>query len=205
MPDDEPTLAMLVLLLLHVPPPAAVSVVEKPAQTVAAPVNAGRGLTVSTRMVLHPVDSVYVMLAVPALTPNTCPEVETTVATEVAPELQVPPPASLSVVDDPIHTPVAPEIVAGKGFTVSTVDVRQPVDVSLYVMIDVPAATPVTRPAPVPTVAAAVLPLLQEPPVVASVRVTVPPLSQTRAVPEIVAGAGLTVTVAKAAQPVDKV
>ena len=51
MPDDDPTVAMLLLLVLHVPPPASVSVVVAPWQTVAVPVIAeGRGLTVTVTL-----------------------------------------------------------------------------------------------------------------------------------------------------------
>ena len=63
-------------------------------------------------------------------------------------------------------------------------------------MVAVPVSIPVTMPV-VPTEATVVLPLLQEPPDVASLRVVVPPLSHAIAVPLIVAGVpgkGLTVT-----------
>ena len=68
-----------------------------------------------------------------------------------------------------------------------------------------PAETPVTIPVE-PTVAL-VLEVLHVPPGVASLRVVVPPLSQRLNVPDIAAGAGLTVTATGAvlAQPPDVV
>jgi hypothetical protein len=48
MPEDEPMVAMAVLLLVQVPPPASVRVVVEPIQTVAVPLMAeGSGLTVT--------------------------------------------------------------------------------------------------------------------------------------------------------------
>jgi hypothetical protein len=68
----------------------------------------------------------------------------------------------------------------------------------------VPAETPLTRPAPVPTVATPVLPLLQAPPVEVVLNV-VAEAAQTTAVPVIAAGDGLTVTTNVAMlQPFDK-
>ena len=67
-------------------------------------------------------------------------------------------------------------------------------------MPDVPEAIPETIPVVDPTVAAAVLLLLQVPPVVASLKVTVDP-AQT--LPEtVIADIGLTVTVCIAVHPV---
>ena len=71
-------------------------------------------------------------------------------------------------------------------------------------MVVVPANTPVTTPVPATTVAIVVPPLLQVPPVVASLRVVVAPL-QTWVVPEMVTGNGLTVTVSEDEHPVGKV
>jgi len=64
----------------------------------------------------------------------------------------------------------------------------------------VPTETAVTIPAPVPTVATAVVPLAQLPPVVVSVSVIVDPV-QAREDPPIAAGNGLTVTILVAKQP----
>ena len=55
MPVDEPIVAMPVLPLVHVPPPASLSVVVKPAQTTAVPViEDGNGLTVTTTVAIQP-------------------------------------------------------------------------------------------------------------------------------------------------------
>ena len=59
IPELVPMVATLVLLLSHVPPPVLESVVVEPAQTVAVPAIAdGNGLTVTTVVVIQPVDRV---------------------------------------------------------------------------------------------------------------------------------------------------
>lgn len=70
-------------------------------------------------------------------------------------------------------------------------------------MVGLPEATPVTIPE-VPTVANAVLLLLQVPPLVASVSVVVDP-AQTMAVPPMAAGSGFTVTIEVVIHPVGSV
>ena len=66
--------------------------------------------------------NVYVIVAVPALTPVTDPVDELTIAVAVF-ELDHVPPAGVKVVLDPIHTDVAPIAAnVGKVFTVTTVD-----------------------------------------------------------------------------------
>lgn len=68
------------------------------------------------------------MIAVPADTPVTIPEINPTVAIPVAPELQVPPViASLNVVVVPIQIFVEPLIITGDGLTVIVVVIIQPV------------------------------------------------------------------------------
>jgi hypothetical protein len=64
----------------------------------------------------------------PAETPVTIPVAEPTEAIPATPLLHVPPAtALLRVVVTPMHVTMIPPIVAGSGFTVTTVDVRQPV------------------------------------------------------------------------------
>ena len=59
IPELVPIVATLVLLLTHVPPPVLESVVIEPSQIVAVPVIAdGNGFTVTTVVVIQPVDSV---------------------------------------------------------------------------------------------------------------------------------------------------
>lgn len=133
IPVDEPTVAIAVLLLAHVPPPASLRVVVLPAHTVATPVIApGSGLTVTVVIRMQPVGNVYVIGALPADIPVTILLTDPIVAIPVAPLLHVPPRvALLSVVVLPSHTDVVPDIVDGKEFTVSDPVLWQPVLVSL--------------------------------------------------------------------------
>ena len=125
------------------------------------------------------------MLVVPGPeTPVTTPLVEFTVANEVLLLLQVPPVvASPKAVDKPTQTEATPVIAVGEVFTVTWIVVRQLPTV--YVMLGVPAVTPVTTPPA--TVASAVLLLLHAPPLVASLSAVVKPV-HTIAVPAIAAG-----------------
>ena len=55
----EPTVATVISLLLHVPPPASDKVVVNPEQTLRLPsIAVGNGLTVTTAVVIHPVGRV---------------------------------------------------------------------------------------------------------------------------------------------------
>jgi len=64
---------------------------------------------------------------VPALTPDTSPLPDTTVATPVVPLVHVPPKGvSLSDVVSPTQADNTPEIAPGKLFTVKIADVAQP-------------------------------------------------------------------------------
>lgn len=131
---------------------------------------------------------------VPDATPVTTPLDEPTVACAVLLLVHVPPAILLlNVVVWPTHTVGVPVITDGAAFTVNDVVREHPV-LKVYVMVTVPAATPVTIPLVEPTVAVSKSLLLQVPPPVASVSVLVDP-TQTFIVPVIVAGSGLTVTV----------
>jgi len=58
-PVADPTIAIVVLLLLHVPPPASLSVVVAPEHTVSVPsIAVGKGSMVSTAVIRQPVDKV---------------------------------------------------------------------------------------------------------------------------------------------------
>ena len=94
-------------------------------------------------------------------------------------------------------------IVVGKGLTVTTVVLIQPVTVSIYVIVAVPTAVPVTLPVDELTVTIG-LALLQVPPPVASLNVVEVP-TQILVTPVIVAGNGLIVTGVLIEQPVGKV
>ena len=140
------------------------------------------------------------IVAVPPLTPVTRP-VEPTVAIKKSVVLQLPPPVpSCSNTVEDWQTGVFVVIAPGVRFTVTICVDWQPPGI-LYEIIEVPAATPVTRPSSEPTVAFAVLLLIQVPPVVASVRFVCSP-AHTTAVPVIMPGAGLTVTSFVAEHPV---
>jgi hypothetical protein len=59
IPEAEPTVATVVVLLAHAPPPASVSDVVRPTHTLAVPViEDGSGLIVATSDVRHPVPNV---------------------------------------------------------------------------------------------------------------------------------------------------
>ena len=181
------------LVLLQVPPPVALeSVVVKPTQTLAVPlIAAGKGLTVIGVVTKQPVGNVKVMVAIPAATPVTVPVVA---PTEAIPELLLVhvdvPEGSVSVVELPTHTVGVPDIADGNGLTVTGVVAIQPVG-SVYVIVSVPADTPVTIPDAAPTVAKPLL-AVQVPPGDVSPNVVVKPI-QTLVTPVIAAGSGLTV------------
>lgn len=70
-----------------------------------------------------------------------------------------------------------------------------------YVIVAVPAETPVTTPEALPTVATPVVPEVHVPPVVASPKVVVAAV-HIAAMPVIAPGAAITVTTATVLQPV---
>ena len=141
------------------------------------------------------------MVEEPTIAPVTIPVVASIVALVLL-LLHVPPGvASLSVVVKPKHTAGVPRI-ADNGFTVAVTVAIQVVG-SIYVIIGLPAATPVTVPS-VPTSARPVLLLLQMPPGVWSLSDVVS-VAQTIGVPEIPDGFGLTVTLAVVIHEVGKV
>lgn len=85
------------------------------------------------------------MTVVPVLTPLTEPP-DVMVATAVLLLAQVPPPvASEREMEEPVQTPVGPEIAAGSAFTETVVTEAHPADV-VYMMLDVPALTAVNTP-----------------------------------------------------------
>ena len=114
------------------------------------------------------------MLAVPADTPVTIPEDEPIAATDALLVVHEPPETiSLRLSVPPAATVAPPRIGPAAGLTVNViVAIAVP---TMYVIVHVPAETPVTIPVEEPTVATAVLLLLQTPPAVESVSVRVPP------------------------------
>jgi hypothetical protein len=127
------------------------------------------------------------------------------VATDGDAELHVPPPvASPSVVVAPTHRLIIPVTGAGIVSTISGLLMEQPVAPRVYMIVTVPAATPVTTPVDTPTLPIAGALLIHVPPGTTSVSVTADP-THTAPGPIIAAGNALTVTITVAAQPVPKV
>ena len=124
------TVAMAVLLLLHVAAPdASVRANEKPGHTGVLPVIAdGKAITVTVAVAIQPVPSAYVILVVPNDTPVTDPE-GLIVATEVVLLTHDVPPgvASERKVTPPVHTAMFPNIGPGNGLTLIVRVTRQPV------------------------------------------------------------------------------
>ena len=124
----------------------------------------------------------------PALTPDTIPVAEPTVAMAGLLLAQVPPDeASNSEVKDPVQTEVLPVMGNTRLVTVNDTEEEQ-VEGAVYLIVVVPVVTPVTRPA-VLTEATAGLLLLHVPPVEVSLSVTDEP-AQTPLGPTIGPGAG---------------
>lgn len=140
----------------------------------------------------------------PGPTAVTRPEELPIVATDVRLLVQVPPVApSVSVVEDPVHIDVKPDMGV-RAFTVIGKVMAQPVSGAVYVIRLVPKVMPVTMPVAAPTVSIAVLPVAQVPPPVASVSVALCP-THTVAGPDMADGSALIVIVVVRKQPVPRV
>ena len=138
----------------------------------------------------------------PAIAPVTTP-VEILIVALPLLLVQLPPAGVLfSVVVRPTHTVGVPVIVVGLAFTVTVLVLIQPVP-SVYVIVEVPAAAPVTTPVTISMVALPLL-LVQLPPAGVEFSVVVSPI-HTAAVPVIFVGLGFTVTVVVLIQPVPSV
>ncbi len=161
----------------------------------------GVAFTLIVAVVGVPQPFIKLTVVVPSETPVITPVVLPAVAIEVLDVDQVPPVALLeSVVVPPIpQTSKDPDIVPGAPFIV-TMRMDAGAHPFEYVIVDVPADTPVTIPVADPTVATPVAELLHVPPVVALANVVVP-LIHVEAVPVIAAGAATTVTIRLAADP----
>jgi hypothetical protein len=149
------------------------------------------------------------MIVVPAVVALNAPVAGLIDATPVLLEDQVPPEVVLlNVVEVPAHAALAPPIAArvGKLFTVKLVlaELVHPFpSVTVYVIVEVPALTPVTAPEEAFTVAVAVLDELQVPPPVELAKVELEP-THAEAVPVIAATVGsafsVTTTAAEVAE-----
>jgi hypothetical protein len=168
------------------------------------------GVDTVTRLVAllvpHILLTEYSTVTVSAETPVTIPVPAPIVATEALREDQVPPTVvSLNVVVLPIQTfkpPVIGPGAAGMSFTVipRIEDAEPQMLVTIYDIVGVPAATPVTAPVDGWTVANKLLLLLHDPPAVVSDNV-IEVATQTLVAPKIapgVAGALITVSFLKA-------
>lgn len=136
------TVAIELLLLVHVPPVVGDNVMLLPTHTVAGALTTGLGFTVTEEVVLtHPVDvCVNVKVTSPAATPVTTPAF-VTVANELLLLVHVPPVVGDKVMLLPTHT-AAGEDTTGNAFTVTEeVVLEHPVAVSVNVNVTVPAAT----------------------------------------------------------------
>ena len=130
IPDAEPTLAMAGALLDHVPPAtASLNVVVRPEHTDVIPViAAGNTFTVTVRIAMQPSPSVYDMVAVPAVIPETIPFPAPISAVKGSLVLHTPPAiASVNVVIKPSHTDATPKMLDGDWFTVIVAEILQPV------------------------------------------------------------------------------
>lgn len=127
IPVVLPTVPTVRPLLLQVPPVVVLlSVVVVPAHILAVPVMAAGALfTVTTRVLIQPVDNRYVIVVVPAVNPRTTPDVFT-VPTAMLLLLQVPPPGHASVVVLATHTEAVPVIASGAAFTVTILILKHP-------------------------------------------------------------------------------
>lgn len=200
---SNPVVALIVnievLLLSHVPPDGVpVIVTVDPAhKPVGLTRGDGRGLIVTTLVVLQVLALWYVMIAVPAETPVTIPKL-VTVAILMLLLVHVPL-ALVRVVPLPAHATPAPDIGAGNGFTVTVVVLVQPSG-AVYVIVAVPSSTPLTMPDDVPTVAIDSFEELHTPLDGVVDNKVVEPIHTTR-VPPITAGVVFTVTRLVAKQP----
>jgi hypothetical protein len=141
------------------------------------------------------------ILAGPSETPVTTPTAST-VALAVLLLLHTPPDIALaSAVVEPIQTDEAP-VLAGTEPTVMLVVAMQPVPV-VNVIVAIPPLTPETTPLAIPTVATDVLLLLQATPFGALLARAIVEPTHTVVAPVIAGTAGLTVTWAVRAQPVE--
>ena len=118
-----PIVAIVVLLLAHVPPGvASLKIVVCPTHTVGMPVIALGPGTVTVVVIKHPPGMIYEIIDVPLNMPVTTPVLLPIVAMVVLLLVQVPPGvASLSDIVAPMHTVIVPAIGSGNGSTVNVI------------------------------------------------------------------------------------
>ena len=129
-PVPVPTVAVPVLLLLHVPPAVMLdSVTVAPALRAAVPVMAaGDGFVVNASVLEQPLVSLYVMVVAPAASADTLPLLVFTDAIVGALLVHVPPVTAFESVQAlPVQMDDGPLMAAGVWLTVITALVKQPV------------------------------------------------------------------------------
>jgi hypothetical protein len=193
-PADTPVTSPVVsftvafaLLLVHLPPVVVfVSVIFEPMHTALEPdmtATVDKAFTVilfvTLALQLFEFVTVYVIVAEPADTPVTSPVVSSTVAFALLLVHLPPVVVFVSVIFEPTHTAIEPDILAtvGKAFTVMllvTLALQLFEFVTVYVIVAEPVDTPVTSPVVSFTVALALL-LVHLPPVVVFVSVIFEP------------------------------
>ena len=187
------TVAIELLLLVHVPPIVGDNVIVLPTQTEAPALTTGSALMDTALVValqVVEVVSVKIKVALPAATPVTTPEL-VTVAIELLLLVHVPPIVGDNVIVLPTQTE-APAVTTGCALMVTAVVVAlQLVVASVKVKVALPPATPVTTPVLV-TVAFVVSLLDHVPPVVGDNVIVLP--TQTEAAPVLTTGKALMVT-----------
>jgi hypothetical protein len=127
-PVPDPTVATVVLLLLHAPPAVALlrEVVE-PTHELPLPVINSIGFTRTEAVTIQLEPAVKVIVAEPPATPEMMPVEEPAVATAVLLLLHVPPPASLSVVVPLAQSVLVPVIADGTAFIATVAVFTHPV------------------------------------------------------------------------------
>jgi hypothetical protein len=171
---EEPIVATTVALLTHVPPgTASDSVIVEPAHKLPAPVMGAVGLTETMCVAAGQPETVYEMVVVPPLSPETIPAVLTVPTTGVLLAHVPPGVASDSVIVAPAHTLPAPVMGAVTVVTVTTM-VAGVQPETVYDIVLVPVLMPVTIPVE-PTVTTEMVPLVHVPPGVASDNVVLVP------------------------------
>jgi hypothetical protein len=127
-PVPAPAVATAVAPELHVPPPVpSLSVMLSPVQILDEPDMAdGVLFTVTMADAIQLPPSEYVTMVVPVAIPVTTPVPAPTVATDGAPDVHVPPPASVSAVVAPVHTRLMPVMAGGAELTVTMAVTAQP-------------------------------------------------------------------------------
>jgi hypothetical protein len=130
VPDPEPIVAIAVRVLLQVPEPVPSVNVSVPDTATELPllIMPGTGFTVTTIVTAQPTALVKVIVAVPADSAVTTPELDVpSNPTLVLLLVQIPPDVSLKLAVVPTHAFGVPRMGIGATFTVTVLFTEQPV------------------------------------------------------------------------------